>query len=32
MSNKSNWKFESSEGEQKNNQDKTHLRPVAVGA
>ena len=32
MSNKSNWKFESSEGEQKNNQDKTRLRPVAVGA
>ena len=32
MSNKSNWKFESSEKEQKNNQDKTHLRPVAVGA
>ena len=32
MSNKSNWKFESSEGEQKNNKDKTYLRPVAVGA
>ena len=32
MSNKSNWEFESSEGEQKNNKDKTYLRPVAVGA
>ena len=32
MSNKSNWKFESSEGEQKNTKDKTYLRPVAVGA
>ena len=32
MSNKSNWKFESSEGEQKNNKDKTYLRPVAVSA
>ena len=29
MSNKSNWEFESFEGEQKNN---TYLRPVAVGA
>ena len=32
MSEKSNWEFESSEGEQKNNKDKTYLRPVAVGA
>ena len=32
MFNKSNWEFESSEGEQKNNKDKTYLRPVAVGA
>jgi len=32
MSNKSNWEFASSEEEQKNNKDKTYLRPVAVSA
>ena len=32
MSNKSNWEFGSSEEEQKNNKDKTYLRPVAVSA
>ena len=32
MSNKSNWKFESFEEEQKSNKDKTYPRPVAVSA
>ena len=32
MTNKSNWEYKSPEGEQKNNKDKTYLRPVAVGA
>jgi len=32
MSNKSNWKFEGSEGKQKNNKDKTYLSPIAVNA
>ena len=32
MSNKSNWEFDSSEEEQKNNKEKTYLRPVAVSA
>ena len=32
MSDKSNWEFQSFEEEQKNNKDKTYLRPVAVSA
>ena len=32
MSNKSNWEFESPEGKQKNNKDKTYLSSIAVNA
>jgi len=32
LSNKSNWEFESFEGKQKSNKDKTYLKPIAVNA